>query len=199
MQSHKNKSCNLSEWMRKNMQPLHTKKSGSLSTHKIMQPLNKINHATSPQNNIIQKKNHATSPQKITTPPQKRHATWVSERMMETNHATSHYKKSWNLSTNKSHNIKPLYITIFWKMKIKKWYKNQKYDDLIFNIFTKKNHTTSLKKKQHNMSKNFLAALSSSRSLVVGRSVGWSVCPLVGPSFGLLMFVKKWPLEYKKR
>ena len=45
----------------------------------------------------------------------------------------------------------------------------------------------------------FLAALSSSWSLVVrpsvGRSVGRSVGPSVGPS---VMFVKKWPLEYWK-
>ena len=37
----------------------------------------------------------------------------------------------------------------------------------------------------------FLAALSSTRSLVVG----WFVRPSVGR---LLMFVKKWPLEYQK-
>ena len=36
----------------------------------------------------------------------------------------------------------------------------------------------------------FLAALSSSRSLVVG--------PSVGPSIGPTTFVKKWPLEYWK-
>ena len=37
----------------------------------------------------------------------------------------------------------------------------------------------------------FLAALSSSKSLVVGPSVGPSVRPSV-------VFVKKWPLEYQK-
>ena len=42
---------------------------------------------------------------------------------------------------------------------------------------------------------SFLAALSSSRSLVVGPSVRWSVRPLVGPS---VIFVKKWSLEYQK-
>ena len=41
----------------------------------------------------------------------------------------------------------------------------------------------------------FLDALSSSRSLVVGPSVGRSFCPSVGRSG---MFVQKWPLEYQK-
>ena len=41
---------------------------------------------------------------------------------------------------------------------------------------------------------HFLAALSSSRSLVVRWSVGPLVGPLVGPS---VMFVKKLPLEYQ--
>ena len=41
----------------------------------------------------------------------------------------------------------------------------------------------------------FLAALSSSRSLVVGQLVGWSVGRSVRRS---VMFVKKWPLEYQK-
>ena len=40
----------------------------------------------------------------------------------------------------------------------------------------------------------FLAALSSSWSLVVCPLVGW----LVGRSVGPLMFMKKWPLEYQK-
>ena len=44
----------------------------------------------------------------------------------------------------------------------------------------------------------FLAALSSSRSLVVCLSVRPSVGPSVGPPVGPLMFVKKWPLEYQK-
>ena len=48
----------------------------------------------------------------------------------------------------------------------------------------------------------FLAAPSSSQSLVVGwsvgRLVGWSVGRLVGPLVCLSeSFVKKWPLEYK--
>ena len=44
----------------------------------------------------------------------------------------------------------------------------------------------------------FLAVQSSSKSLVVGPFVGPSVCRSVGPSFGPLVFVKKWQLEYQK-
>ena len=57
------------------------------------------------------------------------------------------------------------------------------------------NQTTEMDTTPQKYNMTFLAALSSTKSLIVGRLVGWSVGRSVGRS---VMFVKRWLLEYQK-